>query len=167
MLYQNIADAQVSSEEAGSFVISQMKAYKLSAGEAETVVDKLNEVSNQFATSNSDLATGLTKSASALANLGNTQDENIGMLTAGTEVLTGQASKVGKGLQSIGINIANAATATGKLSYQVGNTTKTISLLDSATGDMRSTFSVLQDISKDWDNMNNSQKTALSSLLAG
>ena len=95
--FQNVADSEVSASDAGAFVISQMKAYKLSAGEAETVVDKLNEVSNEFATSNSDLATGLTKSASALANLGNTQDENIGMLTAGTEVLTGQASKVGKG----------------------------------------------------------------------
>ena len=32
---------------------------------------------------------------------------------------------------------------------------------------MRSTFDVLKDISKDWNNMNNSQKTVLASTLAG
>ena len=96
-LYQNVADAEVSASDAGAFVISQMKAYKLSADEAESVVDKLNEVSNDFSISNSDLATGLTKSSSALANLGNTEDQTIGLITAGTTILTGQASKVGKG----------------------------------------------------------------------
>ena len=131
------------------------------------MVIKVTDWSNDYAVSNTDLATGLTKSASALSNLGNTQSQVIGMLTAGTEQLTGQASKVGKGLQSIGINIANAATETGKLTYQVGNTTRTINLLNSKTGDMRSTFDVLKDISKDWDNMNNSQKTVLASTLAG
>lgn len=166
-LYQNVADSEVSAQEAGSFVISQLKAYSLQASEATTIVDKLNAVSNNFSVSNTDLATGLTKSASALQSLGNTQDEVMGLLTAGTEQLTGQASKVGKGLQTIGINIAKVASETGELSYEVGNTTKTIGLLDEATGDMRSTFSVLEDIANDWDNMNDAQKTAISETLAG
>ena len=166
-LYQNVADSEVSAQEAGSFVISQLKAYSLQASEATAIVDKLNAVSNNFSVSNTDLATGLTKSASALQSLGNTQDEVMGLLTAGTEQLTGQASKVGKGLQTIGINIAKVASETGELSYEVGNTTKTIGLLDEATGDMRSTFSVLGDIANDWDNMSDAQKTAISDALAG
>ena len=166
-LYQNVADSEVSAQEAGQFVVSQLKAYGLAASDAASIVDKLNAVSNNYSVSNSDLAIGLTKSAAALQTLGNTQDEVMGLLTAGTEQLTGQASKVGKGLQTIGINIAKVATEAGELSYEVGNTTKTISLLDEATGDMRSTFDVLSDIAKDWDNMTDAQQTAISNALAG
>ena len=166
-LYQNVADSEVSAQEAGQFVVSQLKAYGLAASDAASIVDKLNAVSNNYSVSNSDLAIGLTKSAAALQTLGNTQDEVMGLLTAGTEQLTGQASKVGKGLQTIGINIAKVATEAGELSYEVGNTTKTISLLDEATGDMRSTFDVLSDIAKDWDNMTDAQQTAISDALAG
>ena len=157
----------MSAQEAGQFVVSQLKAYGLAASDAASIVDKLNAVSNNYSVSNSDLAIGLTKSAAALQTLGNTQDEVMGLLTAGTEQLTGQASKVGKGLQTIGINIAQVATEAGELSYEVGNTTKTISLLDKATGDMRSTFDVLSDIAKDWDNMTDAQQTAISNALAG
>ena len=157
----------MSAQEAGQFVVSQLKAYGLAASDAASIVDKLNAVSNNYSVSNSDLAIGLTKSAAALQTLGNTQDEVMGLLTAGTEQLTGQASKVGKGLQTIGINIAQVATEAGELSYEVGNTTKTISLLDEATGDMRSTFDVLSDIAKDWDNMTDAQQTAISNALAG
>lgn len=167
MLYQNVADSEVSDQEAGQFVVSQLKAYGLAASDAATIVDKLNAVSNNYSVSNSDLAIGLTKSAAALQTLGNTQDEVMGLLTAGTEQLTGQASKVGKGLQTIGINIAQVATEAGELSYEVGNTTKTISLLDETTGDMRSTFAVLSDIAKDWNNMTDAQQTAISNALAG
>ena len=167
MLYQNVADSEVSAQEAGQFIVSQLKAYGLAASDAASIVDKLNAVSNNYSVSNSDLAIGLTKSAAALQTLGNTQDEVMGLLTAGTEQLTGQASKVGKGLQTIGINIAQVATEAGELSYEVGNTTKTISLLDEATGDMRSTFDVLSDIAKDWNNMTDAQQTAISNALAG
>lgn len=166
-LYQNVADSEVSAQEAGQFIVSQLKAYGLAASDAASIVDKLNAVSNNYSVSNSDLAIGLTKSAAALQTLGNTQDEVMGLLTAGTEQLTGQASKVGKGLQTIGINIAKVATEAGELSYEVGNTTKTISLLDEATGDMRSTFDVLSDIAKDWNNMTDAQQTAISNALAG
>ena len=166
-LYQNVADSEVSAQEAGQFIVSQLKAYGLAASDAAIIVDKLNAVSNNYSVSNSDLAIGLTKSAAALQTLGNTQDEVMGLLTAGTEQLTGQASKVGKGLQTIGINIAQVATEAGELSYEVGNTTKTISLLDEATGDMRSTFDVLRDIAKDWNSMTDAQQTAISNALAG
>ena len=166
-LYQNVADSEVSAQEAGQFIVSQLKAYSLEASDAATIVDKLNAVSNNYSVSNTDLAIGLTKSAAALQALGNTQDEVMGLLTAGTEQLTGQASKVGKGLQTIGINISQLASSAGELSYEVGNTTKTISLLDETTGDMRSTFSVLQDIAQDWNTMTDAQQTAIASTLGG
>ena len=81
--YQNVADAEVSASDAGAFVVSQMKAWKLTADQAESAVDQVNEVSNDFAVSSSDIATALTKSSAAMAALGNTSSQTIGLVTAG------------------------------------------------------------------------------------
>ena len=55
MEYQNVADAEISAQEAGDYVVSQMKAYRLTADQAEGEIDQLNEVSNNFAVSSSDI----------------------------------------------------------------------------------------------------------------
>ena len=165
--YQNIADSEITAQEAGSFLVSQMKAYNLDADEAVGILDQLNEVSNNYAVSSSDIATGLTKSASAMANLGNSSEETIGLLTAGTEQLTGQAGKVAKGLQTIGINISQLAQKSDTLTISVGGQKKQIELLDKQTGDMLSTYDVLKQISKYWDDMTDSEKTAVAASQAG
>lgn len=46
-------------------------------------------------------------------------------------------------------------------------TTKSISLLDEATGDMKSTYDVLGDIAEDWDKMSQSEQQAIAITLAG
>ena len=96
-LYMNIADSQVSSAEASALLVSQMKAFNMTADEATVVIDQINEVSNLFAVSSTDISTALTKSSSALATYGNTMSESISLVTAGSEIMTGQASKVSKG----------------------------------------------------------------------
>src|SRR5574344_1915672 len=166
-LYRNVADAEISSAESAQFITSQIKAFNLDANDAITILDQLNSVSNNYAVSSTDIATALSKTSSAMATLGNTSQETIGLVTAGTEQLTGQASKVAKGLRTIGLNIAKTATDSGELNYQIGNTTKNISLLDKSTGDMKSTFQVLSEIAEDWDKMSNAEKTAIGQTLAG
>ena len=166
-LYRNVADAEISSAESAQFITSQIKAFNLDANDAITILDQLNAVSNNYAVSSTDIATALSKTSSAMATLGNTSQETIGLVTAGTEQLTGQASKVAKGLRTIGLNIAKTATDSGELNYQIGNTTKNISLLDKSTGDMKSTFQVLSEIAEDWDKMSNAEKTAIGQTLAG
>lgn len=43
-LYQNIADSQLTAGESSSFVISQMKAFNITANDAISIIDKVNEV---------------------------------------------------------------------------------------------------------------------------
>ena len=49
----------------------------------------------------------------------------------------------------------------------VGDTKKTIDLFDESTGEMRSTYDVLKDISSYWDEMSRAQQSALGIQLAG
>lgn len=95
-MYRNIADEEMSAGEAADFIISQLKAFNLEASEAIHVVNAVNEVSNNYAVSSADLANNIGKASAALAIGGNTLEEVIGLMTAGTEI-TQNASKVARG----------------------------------------------------------------------
>jgi hypothetical protein len=78
-LYQNIADAEISAGEAASFIISQMKAFDIEADKATTILDKVNEVSNNYSVSSTDIASALTKQSASLAAYGNDLNESIAL----------------------------------------------------------------------------------------
>jgi TP901 family phage tail tape measure protein len=166
-MYKNVADAQISSGEASAFVISQMKAFNITAEDARSIIDKVNEVSNNFAVSSTDIASGLTRNSAALAAYGNNLSESIGLITAGTEIMTNKAGQVSNGLKSIGANIAKLATQTGVLEFTANGVATSVDLINEKTGEMRNTFEVLEDVSKAWDNMSNAEKTNLALKMAG
>ena len=78
-LYMNIADAELSAGEAASYVISQMKAFDIQVEDALSIIDKTNEVSNNFAVSSTDIASALTKQSASLSAYGNSIDESIAL----------------------------------------------------------------------------------------
>ena len=82
-MYRNIADEQISSGESAGFLTSQMKAFNFTAEESLHIIDAVNETSNNFAVSSSNISAGLSKGASAMAVLGNSFEETIGLLTSG------------------------------------------------------------------------------------
>lgn len=96
-VYQNVADEAISAGDSASFIISQMKAFNIQAQDAQHIIDAVNEVSNNFAVSSADVASALTKTSSAMGVLGNDFNSTIGLVVAGAEILTGQASKVARG----------------------------------------------------------------------
>ena len=168
-LYRNIADEAISSGDSANFIISQMKAF---SNDTETfalhTINAINNVSNNMAVSSSDISTALSKTSSAMGALGNTYEQTIALVTSGTEIMQGQASKVARGLRTIGNNIANAAQGADTLEISVQGVTKQIDLLDSTTGDMRSTFDIMQDIfTSGWNDMTNAEQQALAISLAG
>lgn len=78
-MYQNVADEAISAGESADFIISQMKAFNIEAEDAEHIIDAINEVSNNFAVSSTDLATNIGKASAALAVGGNTYEEVLGL----------------------------------------------------------------------------------------
>ena len=82
LLYQNIADEQVSTSDATALLVSQMKAFNVEAEDAITIIDQINEVSNNFSVSSSDLATAIPKVSATMAQAGNTMSETIALVTS-------------------------------------------------------------------------------------
>lgn len=167
-MYRNTADEAISSAESAGFIVSQMKAYNNETeGFAQHTIDAINNVSDNMAVSSSDISDGLSKTSSAMSALGNSFEESMAMVAGATEVLHGQATKVARGLRTIGNNFANQAKKAGTLTYQVNGVTQSLSLLDEQTGDLKSTYSIFEELSKEWQNMSNAEKQSIAIQYAG
>lgn len=166
-MYINVADEAISASDSASLIISQMKAFDIEANNAMRIIDAINEVSNNYAVSSADVASALTKTSSAMGVLGNDFNQTIGLVVAGAEILTGQSSKVAKGLRTIGNNFADAANEAGSIEYKVGGATKSLKLFDASGKNLKSTFQILSDLKDDWDKMSNAEQQALGIAYAG
>lgn len=145
------------------------------------IVDKLNNIGNNFSISTDGLATALQKSASALTTAGNDMDEAIALVTAGNQIAQSPDS-VGAGMRTIALRIQGTEEAkeqlealgedtedyivqtTSKIDESVRNFTavasnnfKGISLLDS-NGNYRSTYEILQDIADIYEEIQETDK---------
>lgn len=144
-----------------------MKAAYSDVAESD-IIDKINQVGNNFSISTDGLASALQRSASALKTAGNDIDESIGLITAGNQVVQDPES-VGAAMRVISLRLTGTSqakqelselnedtdgviTTVSKLRETIMNATKVASngykgvdLLDK-NGNYRSTAAVLQDI---------------------
>lgn len=88
--------------EATEAMVSMSQAYDTLS--KDDIVDKLNNVGNNFSISTQGLAEGLQRSASALKTAGNDMDSAIALMTAGNAVVQDPTS-VGAGLRTIALRL--------------------------------------------------------------
>lgn len=96
-IFTNVADDIEGIDEASQAIISTMAAFGVEAENVDRIIDKFNEVGNTQPISSGNLAEALQRSASALAEAGNSMDESIALITAGN-VVTQDPLSVGKSL---------------------------------------------------------------------
>ena len=86
-IYKNVGDGITSVSQASESIISTMKAFGIEANDAMGIVNRFNEVGNNFAISSTGIGEALQRSASALYESGNTIDESIALITAANSVV--------------------------------------------------------------------------------
>ena len=170
-MFQNIADVEIDAGQAALFINSQLKAFRPELSklgdegtQAMRVIDGVNEVANNFGVGTNDLQLALSKTSSAMGGFGNSFSETIGIITAGTEVMVGQPSKVARGWRTIGANIAKVAKEADTYSAASG---KVNIAMRNQNGEMKSTYEFLTDLHKEWGNLNDEEKQAIGIELAG
>lgn len=149
-VFQNVSDEAISAGESASFIISQMIAFGIEAKDAQSIIDKVNQTSNEFSVSSGDLAKALGIVASTSSAMGNSLDETLGMVVAMTEQ-TRSASKSARGLNTISSRLSQVlddTSDTGKKLVAIYDDLG-ISLKDSS-GQMRSTYDILSDLHDVW-----------------
>lgn len=83
----NVGDKIESMDEATQSIISTMKAFGIEASNAMSIIDKFNEVGNNYAISAAGIGEALQRSAAAMATGGNTLEESIGLIVAANDVI--------------------------------------------------------------------------------
>lgn len=156
-MYQNIADTEVSASDAAASIVSQIQAWGRGAIEPIHIIDAYNEVANNFAVGTNDLSQALEISAAGMATYGNTFEQTIGLVTAGTEIMVGRSSQVARGLNTIAANIVKYQDALTKYGIKV----------EDSNGNLKSTYDVLKELKPYWDKMTDAQRNALGVTLAG
>lgn len=85
-LYQSVGD-NMTQESASEYLTSIMKGYQLDADQSESIIDKVNEVANNYSIDTQGLGEALQRSASAFNTAHTDLDKSIAIITASNEVL--------------------------------------------------------------------------------
>lgn len=156
-MYQNIADTEVSASAAAASIVSQIQAWGRGAIEPIHIIDAYNEVANNFAVGTNDLSQALEISAAGMATYGNTFEQTIGLVTAGTEIMVGRSSQVARGLNTIAANIVKQKDLLAEYGIEV----------EDSNGNLKSTYDVLKELKPKWDEMTDAERNAVGVTLAG
>ena len=104
-IYAVVGDEIESVEAATESLVSTLAAFKQEMGDmsdsdfAMSIVDKMNEVANNYSISSGGLGEALQRSASSMAAANNSLDETIAMITAANEVAQ-NPEKVGNAMKT-------------------------------------------------------------------
>ena len=167
----NVAEGITDAGEAANILTAILKGTGVSTEYAMSLLDRLNEVSNNNAISFDALARMLQESAASMSVLGNNIDETIGMLTGAYAVI--QDEKVGKALTTIGLRIAGLNEDLQEEAGLANDVSKAlqkyagINVFDEQTGQIRSTYEIMKDLAGVWDDLNKNEQTMLLNVLAG
>lgn len=179
-IYANVGDMEI--DEATEHMISSIQAWQSefsSATEASTaIVDRYNEVGNNFAITSADIGSAMERSAAALKAGGNDLNESIGIITAGNLIqqdadTTANALKVlslrirgaKADLESMGESTDDLVDSTSKMREQVKALTGVDIMIDENT--FKSTAKIIQEIGSEWSKLTDVSQAATLELLAG
>jgi TP901 family phage tail tape measure protein len=166
-MFQNIADSEMSAGESAKILIGTMKGFGYNVDQMQDIVDVINEVSNSFSISSTDISDGLANVSAVASTAGNSLEETTAMLTGMVEI-TQSAGKSSRGLRQIIARLTQTlddSSSTGKKLKQIYSDLG-ISIKDEQ-GNLRSTYDVLDELSTKWDALSTNQKQYIALTSAG
>ena len=183
-IYAVVGDEIDSVETATKSLISTFAAFKNEAAGmsdsdfAMDIIDKFNEVSNNFAISSGGIGEALQRSASSLYAANNSLDESIALITAANTVVQ-DPDVVGTALKTVSMRVRGAKTemeeagletegmaeSTAKLRAELLALSGVDIMLDKNT--FKSTYQIMEEIAAKWENLTDIQQASVTELIAG
>ena len=166
-MFQNVSDGAISAGDSASFIISQMIAFGIEAENAQSIIDKVNEVSNRFSVSSGDLSKALGIVASTSSAMGNSIDQTLGVVTAITEQ-TRNASKSARAANTIFSRLAQVVDENSEVGKKLTGIYNSLGIaLYDSSGQMRSTYDILADLASQWGSLDKNTQQYIAITSAG
>jgi len=162
-------------------LVSSLKAFKIEANDSlDGIISKINIIGNTQAVDNGDIVDILTRSSSAMAEANNTLEQTIALGTAATEI-TRDADATGTALKTISMRLRGYDEETESYTNNVEGLTGTIADLtktastpggislftDKDKQTYKSTYQLLEDISKVYNKLSDKNQAELLEAIAG
>ena len=171
LMLTNVAEGITDAGDAAQILISILKGTGAEVSYANTLLDEMNEISNNSAIAFDALAHMTQRIAGTMHTLGASTEQTMSLVTGAYEVL--QDERVAKGVSVIGLRISGLNE---DLEEEAGLQSKVndalmkyadISVFDEQTGQLRNYYDILSDLAAVWGTLDKNAKTYLTTELAG
>lgn len=183
LVYKNVGDGIEDISTASESLISTIKAFEQfgeSASNAMSIVDRFNEVGNNFAISSEGIGAALERSASSLAAAGNSLNESIALVT-GMNAVVQDPEKVGTVLKTTSMFLRAAKTEAEEAGEETEGMANSVSelrqelltltkskvdiMIDDKT--FKSTYAIMKDLSEVWGDLADIDRANILELIGG
>lgn len=179
-VYKNVGDGIQDISEASESIIATMQAFGIGADEAMSIVDKFNEVGNNYAISSEGVGEALLRSAAAMKAANNTLDETIALATAANTIVQ-DPEKVGTTLKTVSMFLRAAKTEAEDAGESTEGMASSVSELRdeilALTGNkvdiqidddtFKSTYQILKELSEVWDELTDVSQANILEMVGG
>lgn len=179
-IYKNVGDGIEDISQASESIIATMQAFGISANDAMSIVDKFNEVGNNYAISSEGVGEALLRSAAAMAAANNTLDETIALATAANTIVQNPES-VGTTLKTVSMYLRAAKTEAEEAGESTDGMASSVSELRdeilALTGNkvdiqldddtFKSTYQILKELSEIWDELTDVSQANILEMVGG
>lgn len=171
LVLTKIGDGIKDVSDSSTALISILKGFNLEASESARIVNVLNEVSNNFAVSTSDIVQGMTRVSAVLAQSGTTLEESVGLFTSVFEVLQ-SSERSASGLVTISSRlqrIKEDVEDVDGLTTNLGKAFKEYAGIDlqKPNGEIKSTYEIITETAKVWDTLSQEAQGYIAFLASG
>ncbi|MEK3699359.1 phage tail tape measure protein [Paenibacillus sp. FSL R10-2199] len=157
LMAKNVEQSFQSASQAQELMTGAILNYGMAAEDAERLLDRLNEVSNNFPTTSKKLLEGINRVGATAKNAGVDIDELIGYLTVLNQAgFSGAVA--GNAIKSF-ISYASRPIAIDKLEKYVG-------VMKQADGEMMDFPELLSKIAAQWDNLSDVERNEVTQAIA-
>ena len=184
-IYAVVGDEVDGVEGATESLISTMAAFKDETSDisntdfAMDIVDKFNEIGNNFAISSGGIGEAMERSASSMKAANNTIDETIALITAANTVVQ-DPDAVGTAFKTISMRIRGATTeleeagletegmvqSTAKLRQEI-MALSGVDIMEADGQTFKSTYAILDELALKWKDLSDIQQATITELIAG
>ena len=145
-----------------------LNSFRKEGLKSKDIINSMNQVSNKNAIEMEDLGQAYSKASSVVASTGTTFSQLTGMITGAQTATRAGGDVVGRSIKAISLNfskMSSGVTATDKkrseFFHGLGVDLKT------SDGKMKSTYQIMNDLSKVWGKLSKQQKSDAALYAAG
>ena len=173
-IFQNIGDG-LTADQSNEYLVSILKGFNLQAKDTISIMDAINNVSNNAASSVSNIGEALERSSSAFGAANTSLNQSVALLTTANEVLQNPET-VGTAFKSMSARLRSSTTELEDLGEETTLTTSKLrALVQALTGvdiqedenTFKSIYDILLEIGKEWKNLTDVEQASLSEALFG